>query len=103
MAKVKVNGKSYELEAGESVLATLIRNGLNPPPYSCQRGTCLTCLSQLISGNVPDRSQSVLLKSQKEKKLFLACVCYPKEDIEIALQTREILGQEIPGQSQVLG
>jgi ferredoxin len=49
----------------------------------------MTCISQVISGEVPERSQNVLLKWQKEKNLFLACVCWPKEDIEILLQNRK--------------
>jgi ferredoxin len=88
LTKIKLNGKDYEVQQGETVLTTLIRNGLQPP-YSCRRGNCMTCISQVISGEVPERSQNVLLKWQKEKNLFLACVCWPKEDIEILLQNRK--------------
>jgi ferredoxin len=85
LTKIKVNGKDYEMQPGESVLATLIRNGLNPP-YSCHQGNCMTCMSQVLAGEVPERSREVLLEFQKAKGLFLACVCYPEEDIEIALR-----------------
>ena len=85
MTTVKVNGQAYEVHDGESVLSALIRNGLSPR-HSCRQGTCMTCISQLIAGRVPQRSQSVLLKAQKERNLFLACVCFPKEDIEIRIQ-----------------
>jgi ferredoxin len=85
MTKIKVDGQVYEMKSGESVLSTLMRCGLQPA-HSCRQGTCMTCLSKVVSGQVPDRSQSVLLKKQKEQNFFLACVCYPKEDIEVVLR-----------------
>jgi len=45
------DGDEFEVEQGETVLEAALRAGVMIP-YSCQSGTCRTCLSRVISGSV---------------------------------------------------
>jgi NAD(P)H-flavin reductase len=40
---------------------------------------------KVIDGDVPERSQEGLASKLKQEKYFLACLCWPKTDIEIQL------------------
>jgi ferredoxin len=45
------DGEEFEVEPGETVLEAALRSGVIIP-YSCQSGTCRTCMSKVISGSV---------------------------------------------------
>jgi ferredoxin len=45
------DGDEFEVEPGETVLEAAQRSGVIIP-YSCQSGTCRTCISRVISGSV---------------------------------------------------
>jgi CDP-4-dehydro-6-deoxyglucose reductase len=83
MPKVIYGGQSYE--CGEkSVLECLTAQGvlIHLP---CRSGLCQTCMMQAISGRVPEKAKAWLNGTLNEKNYFLPCICYPQEDIEVAL------------------
>lgn len=45
------DGERFEVEPGETILAAAQRAGVFIP-YSCQSGTCRTCYSKVLSGDV---------------------------------------------------
>lgn len=76
-------GQRFELLPGETVLEGIERQGLSVPSL-CRRGVCQTCLLEAKRGALPPASQKGLRESSRKQSLFLACVCTPLEDLEIA-------------------
>jgi len=54
-------------------------------PSSCRAGLCQTCLMQAVNGKVPEVAQVGLKSTLAAQNYFLACACYPEEDIEVKL------------------
>jgi NAD(P)H-flavin reductase len=79
---IRYQGENYERNEGETVLDVLHRNRI-PAPFSCRRGVCHTCMMQVVSGEIPARAQEGLLDKFKSENFFLACLCWPKHDIEV--------------------
>ena len=83
MAKVIYGGQSYE--CGElSVLDCLTARGV-VIPSSCRSGICQTCLMRTVNGVVPEKAKAGLKPTLAAQNYFLACSCYPRSDIEVAL------------------
>lgn len=83
MPKVKFGGQSYDCN-GVSVLDCLTAQGI-AIPSSCHSGLCQTCMMQAINGRVPGHAQKGLKPTYIEQGYFLACSCFPEEDLEIVL------------------
>lgn len=83
MSKVVYGGQSYE--CGEkSVLDCLTAHGVSVPS-SCHSGVCQTCMMRAVKGAVPEKAQVGLKSTLAAQKYFLACSCYPEQDIEVVL------------------
>ena len=83
MPRVAFQGASYE--AGElSVLDCLTARG-HAVPSACRAGVCQSCLMRAVRGAVPDKAQAGLTPTMTARGLFLACQCFPTEDLEVAL------------------
>ena len=87
--KLLFNGKVYNCQPGETVLAALLRQKVDVP-YACQKMTCMTCMMRSLSGAPPAESQQNLKETLQLQNNFLACGCIPHKDMEIAL-THETL------------
>lgn len=83
MPKVNFGGQSYDC-TDQSVLDCLTAHGVSIPS-SCHSGVCQTCMMQAVSGSVPEKAKAGLKPTLAEQNYFLACSCYPEEDIEITL------------------
>ena len=83
-AKVRLKEQEYQLGEGESVLDRLDREGV-PVLSSCRSGVCQTCLMKALDGPIPSKAQVGLKDSLKAQDYFLSCVCYPEEDMTVAL------------------
>lgn len=83
MPKVHFGGQSYDCQ-DQSVLDCLTAQGVSIPS-SCHSGVCQTCLMRAVNGKVPSSAQNGLKPTLVEQNYFLACSCYPEEDIEITL------------------
>jgi NAD(P)H-flavin reductase/ferredoxin len=89
MTVVSFENGRYELDSGESVLEGLKRHGVSIPS-SCCSGVCQTCLLLAVKGTVPAEGQKGLKPSLQQQNYFLACICKPTVDIEIALPGDEV-------------
>lgn len=84
MTKILYQERSYDCDEKSSVLETLIAQGV-PVPSSCKAGICQTCLMRATKGNVPSAAQKGLKPTLVAQNYFLACSCYPTEDLAIVL------------------
>lgn len=84
MTKIRYADKSFELEPNQSVLECLSSRGF-PIPNSCRAGVCQTCLMRATKGKPPSGAQLGLKESFKLRDYFLACVCHPTDDMDVAL------------------
>jgi len=89
MANVVFSGNSYELENQESILLGLERHGVTIPS-SCRSGVCQTCLLLAVKGKVPAAAQVGLKPTLQKQGYFLACMCKPDSDLEIALPGEDV-------------
>jgi len=84
MPGITYGGQLYQCLEQESVLDCLTAHGVTIPS-SCHAGLCQTCLMQAVSGNVPATSQHGLKNTLAAQNYFLACTCYPENDLEVTL------------------
>lgn len=63
--------RSVEVAAQETPLAALLRAGIDVD-YSCSEGTCGTCITRVLEGEV-DHRDAVLSPTEKAKNIVLCC------------------------------
>lgn len=90
MSEITFDGAAYQGGAAESVLDVLLRQGADVP-YSCRKGTCLTCMMVATDGDVPDAANGALKPTERDQGLFLACQCPADRDLAVALPSRASL------------
>jgi NAD(P)H-flavin reductase len=83
MVSVEYYSQAFPCNEGQTVLEVLLENGQDIQ-YSCKMGVCVTCVMQLVEGDVPSRAQDGLRESLAEKGHFLPCVCHPTADMRVA-------------------
>src|ERR1035438_7674687 len=83
MPRVVFQGSSYESD-GQSVLDCLTTRG-HAVPSACRAGVCQSCLMRAVRGTVPEKAQTGLTRTTRARNLFLACQCFPTQDLEVAL------------------
>ncbi|HHM04547.1 MAG TPA: 2Fe-2S iron-sulfur cluster binding domain-containing protein [Gammaproteobacteria bacterium] len=82
MPQIRYQGHAYLLEAGETVLEGLERQGV-ALPSSCRAGACQSCLLRAAVGTPPLQAQAGLKDTQRAQGYFLACQCRPSGDLDI--------------------
>jgi len=85
-----MNGKTFLVKEGESVLAAALRQGVMLP-YSCKNGTCGSCKGRLVSGEVhyPFHPPLALEKCEIADGQALMCQAEPLEDLVIEIREIE--------------
>ena len=75
---LQVQGRRHEVayHAGDTVLETARRAGL-PAPYSCEAGSCATCMALLHEGSVSMRVNNALTPDEVEEGWVLTCQSVP--------------------------
>lgn len=81
MSRIDYLGTTYAVDAGESVLQALLRQGANAR-YSCGKGSCRACMLQLVDGEVRYSSPPPVKVEQSGH--VLPCICSPVGDIVLA-------------------
>jgi CDP-4-dehydro-6-deoxyglucose reductase/ferredoxin-NAD(P)+ reductase (naphthalene dioxygenase ferredoxin-specific) len=104
MHRVHIEGlsRTIDVEEGETILAAALRAGVNYPA-ACESGTCSTCKSRLLSGEVRmlPHSPFALTAEEQGQGLVLACVSLPISDCVIA--NDELAGLPTPAVRTVAG
>ena len=87
--QVLPSGRTFQVAAGEAVLAAGIRQGIGLP-YGCKDGACGSCKCKLISGAVTHGAhQSKALTAEEEAGgLVLTCCAIPQADL--VLESRQV-------------
>lgn len=88
MPKLCFDGRTYDRDEGETVLDTLLRHGVDVS-YSCNRGTCFTCLLRAPGAAIPATAQQGLRRTMCTEGYFLACRFRPLEDELVVHRPRE--------------
>jgi len=81
MPKIFFNKQVIPFKVGQSVLDAMIEFDCHPA-YSCKKGVCQTCLLKSDDNQVTSAQKDVK-ESLIAQGYFLACQCYPKEDIKV--------------------
>jgi 3-ketosteroid 9alpha-monooxygenase subunit B len=75
---LQLQGRRHEIayHPGDTVLETARRAGL-PAPYSCEAGSCATCMALLHEGTVAMRVNNALTPDEVEEGWVLTCQSVP--------------------------
>lgn len=73
-------GAAYEAAPEETVLDTLLRNGVDVA-NSCRAGVCQSCMLRASKGSVPEAARKGLKQTLVEQGYFLSCACRPEGDL----------------------
>jgi vanillate O-demethylase ferredoxin subunit len=65
-------GQVFEIPAGQSVLHTLMFEGVDIP-FACEQGVCGTCLTGVKQGEVDHRDQYLTPEEQAKQDCFMPC------------------------------
>lgn len=84
MFKLTIAEQTYSCQEGETVLDALLREKVDIS-YICKLGSCQTCMVRSLNCAPPEVSQTGLKETQKKQHYFLACRCYPTQDMTIKL------------------
>lgn len=78
------SGRRFEVDSEETVLAAAIRQGVGLP-YSCRDGSCGTCKTKLVSGDITlgQYSTEALSADERDLGFILACCTTAASDIVI--------------------
>lgn len=88
MPKLRLDGRAYDRDEGETVLDALLRQGVDVS-YSCKRGTCFTCLMRAPGAVIPAMAQRGLRRTMAAEGYFLACCYKPTEELVTIHRPRE--------------
>lgn len=71
------DGRLFEARPGQSLLKSMEQGGILWPT-SCRSGTCRTCMTQLLEGQVRyEMEWPGLSAEEKREGLILPCVAHP--------------------------
>jgi glycine betaine catabolism B len=78
------SGKTFSMEASETVLAAARKAGV-PLPSSCSQGICGTCKTKLLEGTVEMKHNGGIRPREIDKGLRLMCCSKPTSDLVLDL------------------
>lgn len=86
---VQPSGRTFNVSAGEAVLAAGIRQGIGLP-YGCKDGACGSCKCKMLSGSVVHGAHQGKALSDEEEAagLVLTCCAVPQSDL--VLESRQV-------------
>ena len=90
MAKLILDDQSYDCSTKQTVLEALLSQNV-VVPYGCRQGICHSCLMRSMDGAPPAEAQPGLKDGQIAQDYFLACQCYPEQDMQICLPSHNQL------------
>jgi phthalate 4,5-dioxygenase reductase subunit len=78
--KLAKSNKSFEVPVGSTILEVMRRHGFDAPS-SCESGTCGTCRTALLAGNVDHRD--LVLDDHEQGSSIMICISRGRGAIEI--------------------
>jgi NAD(P)H-flavin reductase/ferredoxin len=81
----------------QSVLDACLAQGL-AMPYNCRSGECGECVARLLEGRVhelPGADPATYTEAMRQDGLILACLCFPRSDLRIAVPLRDHASPQI--------
>ncbi|MGR9046319.1 MAG: 2Fe-2S iron-sulfur cluster-binding protein [Gammaproteobacteria bacterium] len=84
LKKISLEGQVAVCQEGETVLDALLRERIEVP-YGCRQGACQSCMVRSLDVEPPAASQAGLKDVLRQQKHFLACLCYPEQDMALTL------------------
>lgn len=83
-------GEEFDCPPDRSILEACLIAGI-PAPYNCRSGECGECIARLVSGDfveLPGADPAIFDDKQREDGMLLTCLCYPRSDLELAIDLR---------------
>ena len=76
---IRLGKREHEIpyQAGDTILDAARRAGLSDAPFSCQRGSCATCMAQLVEGSASMRVNNALTEEEVADGFVLTCQALP--------------------------
>lgn len=84
LKKITLDHHEVVCQQGETVLDALLRENIDIP-YSCKQGACQSCMLRCLQGTPPVAAQNGLKDVLRQQNHFLACLCYPQQEMVISL------------------
>ncbi len=86
---VQPSGRSFTVDAGETLLAAAIRQGVGLP-YGCKDGACGSCKCRKLEGQVMhgDHQSKALNAEEEANGYVLTCSATPQSDV--VLESRQV-------------
>jgi len=81
---IQIGEKEVSCQTDETVLDALLREQVEIS-HSCKQGVCQSCLSRSLDVAPPVAAQHGLKDVLQQQNYFLACLCYPEQDMQISL------------------
>jgi CDP-4-dehydro-6-deoxyglucose reductase len=86
---VQPSGRQFEVQAGETILAAGIRQGIGLP-YGCKDGACGSCKCKKISGTVTHGAHQSKALSADEEAAGMVLTCCAQVDSDVVLESRQV-------------
>lgn len=80
---VCLDGAELLVRANETVLQACLRSAIDVP-FSCQAGSCHSCLLRCTEGTIPEAAQRGLDTSLRQQGYLLACQCQPSVSMNLS-------------------
>lgn len=84
LKKITLDNQEVVCQDGESVLDALLREHIDIP-HACKEGACQSCMVRSLQGTPPAVAQQGLKDVLRHQNHFLACLCYPQQDMTISI------------------
>ena len=88
MPVITVSTRPHPVNKEKRLLDSLLEKG-ERIPFSCRSGVCHACMMKAESGTPPARSQKPLDPKKASEGYFLACQCFPEQDMTVSLPGRD--------------
>ena len=86
---VQPSGRSFEAEAGETMLTAGIRQGIGLP-YGCKDGACGSCKCKKLSGSVSHGPHQDKALSAQEEAVGYVLTCCGTATSDVVLESRQV-------------